>query len=147
MKHLTIILFLIIITFNSFASDFNDKKVVKKISYNEYMIQYGENDTAAAIISIYHDKRENSGVGQMSFLPVTASLCIVSPPIGLGLTIISSPLFFSGLITYTKYNHKKLNRVLDNYTINGNLSKKLRKKVVKQLEAEKFWKEDLTYEN
>lgn len=134
---------LILVTNMSFATSKEDKKMKKEsITYNDYMVKYGENDTTAAIVEIFHDKRENAGVGQMSFLPITGALIIVSPPLGIGLSIVSTPLFISGLITHNRHSNKKLNKVLANYMDNGELSKAMKRKVAKQIEAERYLEEE-----
>lgn len=139
MKKLISLLSFVIIVNTCFAKKLTDKiKKEEKVSYNDYMLKYGENDTTAAIISVFYDKRENSGAGQMSFLPITGSLCIVSPPIGISLSIITAPIFLNGFITYKRHNNKNLEIVLNNYLANGYLSKRLKRRVLKQLEAESY---------
>ena len=146
MKSLTIILSFIICS-NCFAV----KKAAKKNNsekhcYEEYINQYGRNDTSKAIINFYFDKREISAAGKMSFLPLSMLLAIVVPPIGLGLMVVSSPLFVSGVITRKKYNNKNLIKELNNYNVNNILSKKM-KLIVYLLKEEELYNNELLNSN
>jgi hypothetical protein len=142
MKNLTIILSFILCS-NCFAGNKASKKMnSEKYCYQEYINQYGVNDTSKAIINFYFDKRELSATGKMSFLPLSMLLAIVVPPIGLGLMVVSSPLFVSGVITRKKYNNKNLIKELNNYNVNNILSKKM-KIIVYILEEEKNYNNKL----
>jgi hypothetical protein len=141
------ILIIIIASFIICSTCFAGKKVAKKMNseklcYQDYIDQYGINDTSKAIINFYFDKRELSAAGKMSFLPLSMVLAIVVPPIGLGLMAISSPLFVSGVITRKKYNNKNLIKELNNYNVNNILSKKM-KIIVYILEEEKIYNNKL----
>ena len=114
----------------SFAKDKKSKKVKQeKMTYNEYINEYGHDKTSLTLINLFFDKRDNAGIGQMSFLPVSSTIAIVYPPVGVGLVAISCPLFVSGLITRNNYSHKKLIKTLEEYKINKTLPTKLEKKV------------------
>lgn len=115
-------------------SPFNYK--VYKLSYEEYINHYGTNDTTRAIINIFFDKQNNLSGGQMSFLPISAAVTVVIPPIGIGLMTISSPLFVSGLITQRKYSRKRLLKTLQNYQNQDFLSKRLKTKINRTIQAE-----------
>ena len=112
------------------------KKSEHKLTYEQFINQYGIDDTAVAIIDIFFDKRSNSAAGKMSFLPLSGAVTVIVPPVGFGLMAISSPLFISGLITKSNYNRKKLLNALVNYQNNKLLSVKHRKKVVELMYAE-----------
>jgi hypothetical protein len=115
-----------------------------QLSYEEYMEQYGIDDTCIAIIDVFFDKREYKGAGQMSFLPLSTVVVVINPPIGLGLMVISSPLFVSGLITYNRYSRKKLLKTLVNYQKTDVLSKRFKKKVTQLIQAQdEIYIEDL----
>ena len=108
----------------------------KQLSYDEYIQQYGTDDTSKAIIELYFDKRENCGAGQMSFLPVTAAVAVVVPPLGIGLMTISSPLFVNGVVTMNRYSHKNMVKALNNYHTNKTMSRSIKKKVINLMIAE-----------
>lgn len=105
----------------------NQKTV--QLNYDECIQHYGVDDTSIAIINIYFDKRYNAGVGQLSFLPVTAALTIIAPPIGATLLIVSSPLYANGIIKFSKYSQKNMIKTLNNYHNNNVLAEKMREKV------------------
>lgn len=141
-----IIIFVLLAVSNCFAGK---KKVKKesnlKHSYEEYMNMYGGNDTSKAIIELFFDKRENNAAGKMSVLPLSISVSIFAPPIGLVLAGISSPLFISGLITRKRYNHKSLSTILKGYNEKGYLSQRIKKKIkFELLNYEEFKREELT---
>ncbi len=128
MKHLILFTFIILFSVNCFSR----QKIKKQhLTYLEYINKYGNDKTSITIINIFFDKRDNCGIGKMSFLPLSASITIVAPPIGAGLMVVSSPLFISGLITRNKYSHKKLLKTLQDYQSNQVLSNQLKKKVRK----------------
>ena len=137
MKHIYFISAFIIISSLSLAQNYNlIKNNEYHLSYDEFISRYGNDDTSLAIIDIYFDKREYSGMGQMSFLPVSTAVSAICPPIGIGLVAVSSPLFVSGLITYHKYSRKKMLKTLIDYREKATLSKKCRKKVVQLIAAQ-----------
>lgn len=106
----------------------NQKTV--RLNYDECIQRYGVDDTSIAIINIYFDKRYTAGVGQMSFLPVTAALTIITPPIGATLMIVSSPLYVNGALKFNTYSQKNMVKTLNNYHNNSVLAEKMREKVV-----------------
>lgn len=143
-----LILIAILIGANLFAvannNNNNEKNVSKKkhkLNYNEFMTKYGGNDTAAIIIEIFFDKRNNFAKGQLSFLPISAAITLALPPVGIGLMIVSTPLFINGMIVNQKYNRKKLMDILEENQYNNELPLKLKNQVIAILEAEKELKE------
>ncbi|MBL1233314.1 MAG: hypothetical protein CMD31_09820 [Flavobacteriales bacterium] len=107
-----------------------------KLNYDEFVNQYGANDTSLAVIEIFFDKRENSAKGQMSFLPLSTAVAVIIPPIGIGLMAASTPLFINGLIVNQKYNRRKLKNILDEYQSTNELPIKLQNKVNDFIEDE-----------
>lgn len=105
----------------------NNKTI--RLNYDECIQRYGVDDTSIAIINIYFDKRYNAGVGQLSFLPVTAALTIITPPIGAILMAVSSPLYINGAIKFNTYSQKNMVKTLNNYHNNNVLAEKMREKV------------------
>jgi hypothetical protein len=137
MKNLFLISIIILLSNNCFAQkNHSENNKVHKLSYEEYINQYGSDDTSKAIIDLFFDKRELNAAGKMSFLPLSVVVTVVVPPIGIGLMTISSPLFISGIITREKYNHKNLIKTLDNYQNNNLLSANIKKKVGQLMEAQ-----------
>ncbi|MBL4593122.1 MAG: hypothetical protein JKX68_04805 [Flavobacteriales bacterium] len=138
MKYLLLTSIVLFLSVNSFAKKHKIKKAKNpKLSYQEYIIQYGNNDTSVAIINLFFDKRNETAVGKMSFLPITAGITMFVPPIGLGLSAITSPLFISGLITRTRYSHKNLLIALKSYHNTNMLSANFQNKIFKQIKAQK----------
>jgi hypothetical protein len=130
MKTIILITVLLGLGNNSFAQEKNKKQNQKEsLNYEECVTKYGVDDTSIAIINVYFDRRYNAGTGQMSFLPITLVLTAITPPIGLGLTIVSSPMFVNGLIVRNRYSHKNMIKALDNYHSEKILSDKVRRKV------------------
>ena len=117
------------------------KKIKKtknpKLSYKEYINQYGNNETSIAIINLFFEKRNETAIGKMSFLPITAGITIILPPIGLGLSALTSPLFISGLITRSQYSHKNLLIALKNYHNTNMFSENFKHKISEQIKAQK----------
>lgn len=133
----------ILLTSVGYAKKHKPKKGKKTpITYHEYATKYGESDTTMALINLFYDKREYGGIGQMSLLPVTGAVTIAVPPIGIGLSLISTPLFVKGLITYNRYSPKNLDKTLTNYIENNTLSKRMRVKVSKRIMNDQLMKED-----
>ncbi len=131
MKKITLIAICILMSFSSFAQE--EKIKYRKLDYNDFS-KYSVNDTSAVIIDIFFDKKDNAALGQMSFLPITVGIFIISPPISLGLTTISFPLFLNGSYMLIKYRKKKLYMVLTDYAENRTLPNWVRKKAKKQLD-------------
>ena len=100
-------------------------------------MQYGNNDTSLAIIDLFFGKRNEAAIGKMSFLPITAGVTVVMPPIGLGLSALSSPLFVSGLVTRHRYSHKNLMIALNSYRNRNMLSENFRHKIFEQMKTQK----------
>ncbi len=111
-----------------------EKMKYRKLDYNDFL-KYSINDTSAVIIDVFFDKKDNTALGQMSFLPITVAIYVISPPLSAGLTIISFPLFVNGSYLLVKYRKKKLYMVLNDYKKTGHLPNWIRKKAIKQLEA------------
>jgi len=127
-----IILLLITTCFTPlFAFEKEDNSVQKNFSYDELIITHANNDTCKALIEIFFEKRRNTAIAKMSFLPISAATTAIVPPVGLALMAASTPFFLSGLITNSRYSRKKLNRVLNNYKNFSSLSKRHKKLVVK----------------
>ena len=145
MKNLFLISIIVFLTNNCFAKKNYDKNNnTHKLNYEEYMDQYGTDDTSKAIIEFFFDKREFCAAGKMSFFPLSAVVTVVVPPIGIGLMTISSPLFISGIVTRSIYNHKNLVKTLVNYQNSNFLSAKIKKKVGELMMAqEEIYNEEL----
>lgn len=120
-----------LISFSSF-SQADEKIKYRKLVYKDFK-KMSINDTSDVIIGIFYDKKDNAALGQMSFLPVTVAIYLISPPISVGLTTISFPLFLNGSYMLVKYRNKKLYEVLDVYSQTGAMPKWVRKKANKQL--------------
>lgn len=149
MKNLYLIAVVILLANNCFAKSNKVKKEEKnKLSYEEYIDQYGIDDTSVAIINIFFDKRENSGNGQMSFLPITTAVAVIVPPIGVTLMAVSTPLFINGLIVHKKYSRKNLTKALEDYQNKNILSDKYKKRVIDFLEVQQeIYNEELAEKN
>ncbi|HLU84247.1 MAG TPA: hypothetical protein VKZ45_02135 [Vicingaceae bacterium] len=100
-----------------------------KMDYQGFVEKYGTDDTSVAVIEIFFDKRENAAKGQMSFLPLSGTIALVYPPLGVGLVAVSTPLFVNGLLVNQKYNRRKLKNILEDYHQNNELPVKLKDKV------------------
>ncbi|MGB0887690.1 MAG: hypothetical protein ACPGSL_06180 [Vicingaceae bacterium] len=131
------------ISFFCFSQDEQALEKIKyrKLDYNDFL-KYSTNDTTAMVIDIFFDKKDNTALGQMSFLPITVATYLISPPISIGLTAVSLPLFLNGSYLLIKYRKKKLYLLLEDYNNTGNLPKWIKKKAIKQLEAYELLKED-----
>ncbi|NQX96513.1 MAG: hypothetical protein HRT73_01365 [Flavobacteriales bacterium] len=130
-KSILITLFLLI-SLSSFSQK-EDKIKYRKLTYNDFT-KLSINDTSAVIIDVFFDKKDNTAIGQMSFLPITVGIFIISPQLSIGLTAISLPLFINGSYLLIKYRNKKLHMVLTEYAKTKTLPKWVRKKANKQLE-------------
>ena len=135
------IAFILVLCFsfiNSFAENDSTKVKARKLSYSDFLAHYSINDTSAAVIEIFFDKKDNTAKGEMSFLPITAGVFLIFPVIGAGLSVVSVPLFIHGSYTLVKYRKKKLVNVLTEYRETQELPKWLRRKVKKSLDAEQY---------
>lgn len=136
MKKLILIGIVIMLSTNSFARKKNavDIKSPKK-GYMNYMNQYGVDDTSKAIINLYYDKRALS-LEKMSFTPIIASVALVVPPIGLGMTVIYSPLLINGSLTRLRYSKNRMEKTLNNYNKNNTLTTSMRDRIKKYIRKE-----------
>ncbi|MGB0882250.1 MAG: hypothetical protein ACPGSO_04810 [Vicingaceae bacterium] len=121
----------LIICLSSFAQE-EEKMKYRKLDYTDFR-KLSINDTSQVIIDLFFDKKDNAGVGQMTFLPITLVIYPVSPVISGALTLVSLPLFINGSYMMVKYRKKKLYMVLTEYSDSGELPKWVRKKANKQL--------------
>lgn len=119
------------ISFSSFSQE-DEKIKYRKITYTEFL-ELSINDTSEVIVNLFFDKKDNAGVAQMTFLPLTLVIYPLSPIISSSLTLISLPLFINGTYMVIKYRKKKLHMVLTEYANSGTLPKWVRKKANKQL--------------
>jgi hypothetical protein len=131
-----IIISVLFLSYNCFAQNGRLNKINDKLYYEDFIDQYGGNDTSRAIIDIFFDKKEYSATGKMSFLPLSAGITIVSPPLGIGLLVVSTPLFISGVITRRKYSQKNLLKTLTEYNESKTMAKNIKRKVNLLLLAE-----------
>jgi hypothetical protein len=125
----------------------SEKKQQARLDYEESIQLYGVDDTSIAIINIYFDKRYSAGVGQLSFLPVTAAFAFFIPPIGVVLMAVSSPMYINGAIKFNKYSQKNMIKTLNNYHKNNILAEKIRDKVVDFIIDENMDSDNLMEEN
>jgi hypothetical protein len=109
-----------------------EKTKYRKMQYTEFL-SYSINDTANIIINLFFDNKSNAVVSQMSYLPVALPVYFIFPPLGTVLTAISLPLFIHGTLDVIKYRKKKLAMILIKYNATGELSSKIRKKVIKKM--------------
>lgn len=138
MYRVAFILLICFSSINSFAETDSTEIKARKLTYSDFLGKYSINDTSAAVIEIFFDKKDNNAKGEMSFLPITAGVFLISPVIGAGLSVVSIPLFIHGSYTLVKYRKKKLVNVLTEYRATGKLPKKLRKKVTKSITYEQY---------
>ncbi|MCB9360324.1 MAG: hypothetical protein H6587_02215 [Flavobacteriales bacterium] len=130
MKYLITLTLILCISNLSFAA----KKQHKYLSYEQYIEKYGANQTCVTIIDLFFNKRNLSGIGQMSFLPTTSVVAIIIPPIGIATMAISTPLFVNGLLVRHKYSHKNLVIALEYYQNKKLLSEKFKKEITKAIQ-------------
>ncbi len=123
--------FCLVMTTTSFSQE--EKIKYRKLDYNDFS-KLSINDTSAVIIDIFFDKKNNMALGQMSFLPITVAVFIISPQISVGLTAISFPFFLNGSYMLIKYRKKKLYMVLTEYAATKTLPNWVRKKANKTLD-------------
>jgi len=131
MNRITLFIIFFSISLSHF-SQANEKIKFRKLNYKDFK-KLSINDTSDVIIDIFYDKKDNTAIGQMSFLPITVAIFIISPPISVGLTTISFPVFLHGGYVLIKYRKKKLYDVLTVYQTTNSLPKWIRKKANKQL--------------
>jgi len=148
MKNLILIPIILIMT-NSISAEKtrSEKQQQARLDYEECIQLYGVDDTSIAIINVYFDKRYSSGIGQMSLLPATAALTFFTPPIGVALMIVSSPMYINGAIKFNKYSQKNMIKALNNYHDNNILTEKIRDKVTNYIMDEKMDSDNLMEEN
>ncbi|TXB65113.1 hypothetical protein FRY74_06715 [Vicingus serpentipes] len=138
MNKFLLILLLCLIAIKSFAGSDSTEVKARKLTYSDFLGKYSINDTSAAVIEIFFDKKDNNAKGEMSFLPITAGVFLIFPVIGAGLSVVSIPMFLHGSYTLIKYRKKKLVNVLTEYRNTGELPKGLRKKVTKSITYEQY---------
>ena len=127
-------------SFSTFAQE-QEKMKYRKLDYN-YFRALSVNDTSQVIIDLFFDKKDNAGVGQMTFLPLTLAIYPLSPVISGTLTLVSLPLFVHGSYMLIKYRKKKLHMVLTQYAEDRTMPNWLQKKVNKQFEYVELLKLD-----
>ena len=133
MNKFFILFFTILTSMSSFSQSLEGEKIkYRKLNYNDFSA-LSINDTSMAVIDIFFDKKDNAALGQMSFLPITAAIFIISPTISIGLTAVSLPLFINGSYMLVKYRNKKLHLVLTEYKKTKTLPRWIRKKANKHL--------------
>ena len=132
MTKISLITIFFLISLSSFSQE--EKIKYRKLDYNDFL-KYSVNDTSSVVIDVFFDKKDNTALGEMSFLPITAAVYIISPQLSIGLTLISFPLFVNGSYLLVKYRKKKLFMVLNEYKETRYLPNWVRKKATKQLEA------------
>lgn len=119
------------------SSDTTEVKA-RDLEYADFIANYSVNDTSSTIIYLFFDKKDNAAKGQMVFLPITAGIFFIFPPLGAGLSVVSVPLFINGSIMLIKYRKKNLLRILTEYKESRTLPKWLRRKVNKSLDFERY---------
>lgn len=136
MKNVLLFLIIGVCSFSSLAQTDSSKIIYRKLTYNDFSSQFSFNDTATVLIDLFFDKKDNAALGQMSLLPVTAGLAVIpkTRPLGVGLTIISLPLFINGTMTLVRYRNYKLYKVLTEYKETKTMPKWLRRKTNRLLE-------------
>ena len=135
-----LITFCLLISISSFAQE-EEKLKYRKLDYNDFRA-LSINDTSQTIIDLFYDKKDNAGIGQMTFLPITLAIYAVSPVISGALTLVSFPLFVNGGYMMVKYRKKKLYMVLTQYAEDGTMPNWVRKKANRQLKYVELLKLD-----
>lgn len=143
------VLFLaMVLMLTCFGKNNNETKAIDyRLEYQDYIDLYGIDDTSIAIIDIYFAKSEIGGKGKMSFLPLSTSLIVVMPPLGIGLSVISTPIFVSGMLTSIKYSRKNLHKSLYDYHNFHNISKNTRNKIGKYIQVKNVAQKNKVTEN
>jgi hypothetical protein len=136
MKNVLLFLLVSWCSFSAFTQTDSSKIIYRKLTYNDFNTQFSINDTATVIIDLFFDKKDNAALGQMSFLPITLGLAAIpkTKPLGIGLTIVSLPLFINGAMTLVRYRNYKLYKVLSEYKETKELPKWIRRKANRLLE-------------
>jgi len=136
MKNILLLLLVSWCCFSAFAQTDSSKITYRKLTYNDFSSQFSINDTATVVIDLFFDKKDNAALGQMSFLPITVGLAAIpkTRPLGVGLTIISLPLFINGCITLVQYRNQKLYKVLSEYKQTKTMPKWVKRKAIRLLE-------------
>lgn len=136
MKYFALALLFLLLACSSYGQDGEPEVIPRKLTYNEFMSEYSFNDTSAVVIDLFFEKKDEGAYGQMSFLPVTVAIAAIPKfrPIGIGLTVISFPLFISGCYTLVRYRKKKLYTVLVNYKATKTLPPWVRRRANRILE-------------
>jgi len=139
MRLITLLFLTIFLSLNGMGmtSDTNEVKA-RHLEYADFIANYSVNDTSSTIIYLYFDKKDNGAKSQMVFLPITAGIFLIFPPVGAGLSVVSIPLFINGTVMLIKYRKKNLLRILQQYKADRSLPNWLRKKVNKSLDYERF---------
>lgn len=144
MKNVTIIVVAVFYCSISFSQENNYKKNNNTpFSYQDYVYYYGVNDTSIAIINVFFDNQNRLGAGQLSYLPLTAAISILNPPIGIALMAITSPMVAHGLVSYGKFSDDNLVKALEDYQFNNFIDETLRKKLDKYQENKAIEKTEL----
>lgn len=131
MRRLLILISLVSVFQVGFAQNDTTDIPARKLSFNDFMAYYSTNDTSAAVIEFFFERKETNAVTEMMFLPLSAGVFLLSPPLGFGMGVISVPFFIHGTYTLIRFNKKKLKRILIKYNETGYLPKNIRKKANK----------------
>lgn len=139
MRLLFVFFFISFLGFNGLGMETDSSKVkARDLAYADFIAHYSVNDTSSTIIYLYFDKKDNGAKSQMIFLPITAGIFFIFPPIGAGLSVVSVPLFINGTMMLIKYRKKNLLKVLTRYQEDRTLPNWLRKKVTKSMDFERY---------
>lgn len=131
MRRLLILISLVSLFQVCFSQDDTTNVRARKLSFNDFMAYYSTNDTSAAVIEFFFERKETNAVTEMMFLPLSVGVFFLSPPLGFGMGVISVPFFIHGTYTLIRFNKKKLKRILIKYNETGYLPKNIRKKANK----------------
>jgi hypothetical protein len=136
MKNILLLLLIGCIGFSAFSQTDSSKITYRKLTYNDFSSQFSVNDTATVVIDLFFDKKSNAALGQMSFLPITVGLAAIpkTRPLGVGLTIVSLPLFINGTMTLIRYRNQKLYKILTEYKETKTMPKWVKRKAVRLLD-------------
>ena len=95
MKSLLIFISLGCVLQVGFAQNDTTDIPARKLSFNDFMAYYSTNDTSAAVIEFFFERKETNAVTEMMFLPLSAGVFLLSPPLGFGMGVISCLLYTS----------------------------------------------------
>ncbi len=137
MKKLFFTTFFLFCFSSLFAYEKDKESTLEKSSYTQLMSKHANNDTCKALIEVFFEKRKQTAIAKMSFLPISTGVAAIAPPVGLALMAASSPVFISGLITNSRFSKKKLNQILTNYKNYNSLSKRHKKLIQKLFDIDK----------